>query len=89
MQLTNKEEKYRAAVNLSRSNVQGLSYIKLTLRELSLFFKIIPIATLLHIFWPPFTFSTPNLAPFPTYLPGLESPQALHRIKSNAVLSLF
>ena len=26
MQLTNKEEKYRAAVNLSWSHVQGLSY---------------------------------------------------------------
>ena len=35
------------------------------LRALRLFFKILPICntggTLLHIFWPPFTFSTPNL----------------------------
>ena len=50
------------------------------------------------IFWPLFmiTFSTPNLPSFrhgvlllSTWLPGLESPQALHRIKSIAVLSLF
>ena len=25
------------------------------------------MATLLHIIWPPFNFSTPNLAPFPTW----------------------
>ena len=62
----------------------------------SKFFPFLTLVTLLHIFCSPFTFSTPNLAPFrhgvpllPTCLPGLESPQVLHRIKSNAVLSLF
>ena len=40
----------------------------LTLRGLSLFLKMFPTpSSLLHIFWPPFTFSTSNLAPFPTW----------------------
>ena len=33
----------------------------------SKFFPFPTLATLLHIFWPLFTFSTPNLAPFPIW----------------------
>ena len=33
MQLTNKEEKYRAAVNLSWSHVQGLSLLSYTKQQ--------------------------------------------------------
>ena len=52
------------------------------------------LASLLLIFWP---LSLPQtwvlfqrgVLLLPTYLPGLESPQALRRIKSNAVLSLL
>ena len=39
----------------------------LTLRGLSLFLPFPTLASLLHIFWPLFTFSTPNMAPFPTW----------------------
>ena len=62
---------------------------------MSLFFKILPFPTLvsmLHLFLPPFTFSTPNLAPFSTWstiiillqicLSGLKSPQVLCRTNS-------
>ena len=52
------------------SCIRPLPSTTLTLRALSLFSKFFPIptlATLLHIIWPPFTFSTPNLAPFPTW----------------------
>ena len=55
---------------------------ELTLRGLSLFLKFFPfptLATLLQIFWPPFTFSTPTWLLFqhgvillPTCLPGLK-----------------
>ena len=31
------------------------------------FFPFLTLATLLHIFWPPFTFSNQNLAPFPRW----------------------
>ena len=51
-----------------RFNISLYKY--LTLRGLSLFLKMFPFPTpssLLHIFWPPFTFSTPYLAPFLTW----------------------
>ena len=56
------------------------------------------LAYLLRIFWPPFTFSTPNLAPLffrhgvlplPTCTPGLKSPQALRRTNLKAAFFLF
>ena len=55
------------------------------------------MASLLCIFWPPFTFSTPNLAPFLTWnttstnlLTGTwESRQVLCRTNWNAVFSLL
>ena len=69
----------------------------LTLRGLSLFFKILPISNAgdsaayilatVRFFYP--KLFRHGVLLLPTCLPGLESPQALHRIKSNAVLSLF
>ena len=62
----------------------------------SKFFPFPTLASLLHIFWPPFTFSTQIWFLFeywvlllPTCLPGLKSPQAIRRTNWNAVLSLF
>ena len=73
----------------------------LTLRGLSLFFKILPVSNTgdsiayilvtVHFLYLPqtwFLFRHGVLLP-PTCLLGLESPQALRKIKSNAVLSLF
>ena len=60
----------------------------LTLRGLSLFLKMFPISNIAAYISVPL-----NLAPFltlsTTCLPGLESPQVLRWINSNAVLSLF
>ena len=72
----------------------------LTLRAVSLFFKILPISNVgdsiayiighrslsLPKTW--FLFRHEVLLS-PTCLPGLESPQALRRMKSNAVFSFF
>ena len=69
-------------------------YKDLTLKGLSLFFKILPISNTVvsaayilatvHFLYPKL-----NLAPFSTWstscLPGLESPQALHRTKFSVL----
>ena len=76
-------------------------YITLiTLKGLRLFFKILPISKwwlyCLYFGHHSLSLCTLNLALFwhevlllPNCLPGLENPQALHRIKSNAVPSLL
>ena len=69
----------------------------LTLRACFLKLFSFPIlASLLHIFWPPLTFSTTSLPPFLTcsttstnLINGTQKSDALCRIKFNAVLSLF
>ena len=63
-------------------------------------FKILPISNTgdsiaynvgtIHFLYPkPWLLSRRGVLLPPTCLPGLESPQALRRIKSNAVLSFF
>ena len=63
-------------------------HILTALFYLSLFFKILPFCNT-AAFWPLFTFTTQNMAPFLTWSTTFTNFIALHRINSNAILPIL